>query len=132
MDEKRLSEAPLFASLSKRELQDVARHADEVDLSPGKELVHEGDFAFEVFAIEEGTAEVRHGDQHVADLGPGDFFGETGAMSGGRRSASVVATSPMTAIVMTARDFRHLANDTPSVAERIKSACEERSKAIAI
>ena len=54
MDEKHLSEVPLFASLSKRELQDVARHADEVDLGPGKELVHEGDFAFEVFAIEDG------------------------------------------------------------------------------
>ena len=131
MDEARLATVPLFASLSKRELRDVARHADEVDLREGKELVHEGDFAFEFFAIEDGTAEVRHGDEHVADLGPGDFFGEMGSMAHvGRRNASVVTTSPMTAIVMTAGDFRHLANVTPSVAKRIADACGERSSAL--
>ena len=129
MDEQRLASVPLFASLSKRERAELARHADEVDLREGQELVHEGAFAYEFFVIEEGTAEVLRGGEHVADLGPGDFFGEMGAVSvDGRRNATVVTRSPMTAIVMTARDFRDIASRMPMLAERIGEKIRERSE----
>jgi CRP/FNR family cyclic AMP-dependent transcriptional regulator len=130
MDEKRLSAVPLFASLSRKDRQRVAQLADEIDLPAGKELVHEGGFAYEVFVIESGTAEVtRHG-EHVADLGPGDFFGEMAAMTDGVRNAAVVSTSPLTAIVMTAHDFRTVSREMPSVAERISAAVAERSRSL--
>jgi CRP-like cAMP-binding protein len=132
MDEGHLKKIPLFESLSRDELREVARHADEVDVSEGKTLISEGDFAYEFFVIEDGEAEVLSGDRHVADLGPGDFLGEMGALAqGGRRNASVVARSSMSLVVMTARDFRQMHNRAPDLAQRIRNTVERRCNQLA-
>ena len=130
MDAAQLEGITLFAGLSKRERARVAQLADEVDLPEGRQIVREGAFAYELFVIEKGTAEVRRHDAHLADLGPGDFFGEMGVMGKDSRVASVVTTSPMTAVVMTAHDFRRVAQEMPSVANRIRTTIEERGKAL--
>src|ERR671916_1897579 len=106
MDEAPLRVIPLFAALGKKERRELARQGDEVEVEPGRHLVREGEFAYEFFAIEEGTAEVRRGEQLLAELGPGDFFGEMGVISDARRNATVIATSPVKVIVMTAQAFR--------------------------
>jgi CRP/FNR family transcriptional regulator, cyclic AMP receptor protein len=126
MDATRLKSIPLFAELSEREREQVARWADELDVLEGKHLVDEGRFAHEFFVIEEGTAEVRHGDEKLTVLGPGDFFGEIALVEHQRRTASVIATSPMRTIVMFGRDFRQMEAEMPSVAARIRQAIEER------
>jgi CRP/FNR family cyclic AMP-dependent transcriptional regulator len=126
MDPARLKSVPLFAEISERAREKVARWADEVDVPEGKRLVDEGQFAYEFFVIEDGTADVRHGDETIAQLGPGDFFGEIALVEHVRRTASVVATSPMRAIVMFGRDFRAMEDEMPEVAARIKQAVEER------
>ena len=131
MNEKQLETIPLFAPLSKRERQEVARRADEVDVAEGRHLVDEGDWAYEFFAIEEGTAEVLHGGERLAELGPGDFLGEMAALDHSRRRASVVATSPMTVMVMTDRDLRQITQEMPGVGRRIKAAIDERAAALA-
>jgi CRP-like cAMP-binding protein len=132
MDESQLASIPLFASLSKQERRDLARLADEVDIDEGRHLVEEGDFAWEFFAIQDGKAEVRRGERHVADLGPGDFLGEMGALDHSRRRATVVATSPMKVMVLTDYDLRHVANRMPDVAEQLRAACRERTTALAV
>jgi voltage-gated potassium channel len=126
MDPGRLKSIPLFAELSEAEREKVSRWADEVEVPEGKHLVDEGKFAYEFFVIEEGTAAVRHGDEVVAELGPGDFFGEIALIESVRRTASVVATSPMRAVVMFGRDFRSMETEMPAVADRIKRAVEDR------
>lgn len=126
MDPARLKTIPLFASLSEREREQVAHWADEVDVGEGKHLIDEGQFGYEFFVIEEGSAQVRHGDQTIAQLGPGDFFGEIALIEEQRRTASVIATSPMRAIVMFGRDFRQMESDLPEVAARIRQAIEDR------
>jgi CRP/FNR family cyclic AMP-dependent transcriptional regulator len=128
MDEARLRAIPLFAGLSKKERRSVAQQADEVDIEAGRKLVREGEFAYEFFAIEEGTAEVKRGDQFLDELGPGDFFGEMGLIGNAPRSATVVATSPMTAIVMTGSAFRQIDRELPAVAKKIRKAIEERCR----
>jgi CRP/FNR family cyclic AMP-dependent transcriptional regulator len=128
MDEERLRAIPLFAGLAKKDRRRVAQQADEVDIEPGRHLVREGEFAYEFFAIEEGTAEVRRGDQYLADLGPGDFFGEMGLIEGSTRNASVTATTPITAIVMTGTAFRQVDRELPAVAKQIRKAIEERCR----
>jgi cAMP-dependent protein kinase regulator len=99
---------------------------DEIDLPEGKELTTEGQFAYEFFIIEEGTASVTRGAEHVSELGPGDFFGEIGLLESERRTASVVTSSPMRAIVMTGRDFRVMERDLPRVAQQIREKIRER------
>ena len=128
MDPARLKSIPLFGALSDAERAKVARWADEVDVDEGKHLVDEGKFAYEFFVIEEGTAAVKHGEEVIAELGPGDFFGEIALLEYVRRTASVVATSPMRAVVMFGRDFRSMETEMPAVADRIKQAVEERKR----
>jgi CRP-like cAMP-binding protein len=128
MDEARLKAAPLFADLSRKERRALAQRADEVELEQGRKIVREGEWAYEFFAIEQGTAEVRRGDQLLGELGPGDFFGEMGLMADTRRNASVIATSPLTVIVMTAQAFRQTARELPEVATKIRAAIEERCR----
>jgi CRP-like cAMP-binding protein len=128
MDDKRLQSIPLFAGLSKKQRRALAQQTDEVDIEDGRYLVREGDFAYEFFAIEEGTAEVRRGEQFLAELGPGDFFGEMGLVGDVPRSASVIARSPMTVIVMTGSAFRHVDREQPEVATQIRKAIEERCR----
>jgi CRP-like cAMP-binding protein len=128
MDEARLRAIPLFEALGKKERREVARQADEVDVEPGRHLVREGEFAYEFFAIEEGTAEVRRGDQLLAELGPGDFFGEMGLIGQVTRNASVVAKSPVTVLVLTGSAFRNIERELPAVSAKIRKAIEERCR----
>jgi CRP/FNR family transcriptional regulator, cyclic AMP receptor protein len=128
MDVKHLQGIALFERLSKDQLAEVARQADEIDVEAGKRLVSEGRFGYEFFVIENGTAEVVRGDQHVADLGPGDFFGEMALLGDTTRNADVICSTPMTAMVMTDSAFRSLARRMPDVAEEIRSACRRRTE----
>ena len=126
MDAKRLNQVPLFAGLSKREREQVARWADEIDEPSGYLLCNQGNFAHEFFVLLEGTVEVRKDDVHLTDLGPGDFFGEIALVAQDRRTASVMATTPVRAIVMHARDFGAMRTQMPAVCDRIESAIRER------
>jgi CRP-like cAMP-binding protein len=126
MDAQRLRAIPLFSTLSKKEAEQVARWTDEVDVPVGKNLVEQGRFAHEFFAIETGTAEVLVDGEKVAELGPGDFFGEIALLEHQRRTATVTATTPLTAIAMHERDFHAMAETMPAVCEGIRAAMRER------
>jgi CRP-like cAMP-binding protein len=130
MDAKDLKSVPLFASLRDDELRLVAQQADEVDVREGKQLITEGRFAYEFFAIQEGTADVSKDGVVVRTLGPGDFFGEMGLLVADRRTASVVATTPMRLVVLTAAQFHAIESRMPGVAAQIRAAIEERSQAV--
>jgi CRP-like cAMP-binding protein len=127
MDAHELEVVPLFAGLTKKERQQVAQHADVVDLPKGYHLVDEGAFAHEFFVLLDGNVEVTQDGKHLADLGPGDFFGEVALVEHDRRTASVMASTPITAIVMHQRDFDMMQRELPHVAEKIHAAVHERS-----
>lgn len=131
MDPKDLKAIPLFASLRDDELRLVAQQADEVDVREGKQLITEGKFAYEFFAIKSGTADVSIDGNVVSTVGPGDFFGEMGLLVAERRTATVVATSPMDLIVLTGAQFHALERQMPSVAAQIRAAIEKRSEQVA-
>jgi CRP-like cAMP-binding protein len=120
MDAERLKQLPLFADLPTKQLGRIASWADEIDLPAGKQLIEQGTFAHEFFLITEGTAEVLHDGKHLANLGPGDFFGEIALLEGHRRTASVVTTSPVRVVVMFSREFDAMDRELPEVAERIR------------
>jgi CRP/FNR family transcriptional regulator, cyclic AMP receptor protein len=80
-------------------------------------------------AIEEGTAEVTRGGQHVADLEPGDFFGEMGLLEKTLRNATVTAKTPMRLIALTGWDLKRVERTAPQAIERMRSTLEERRAA---
>ncbi|HEX6230429.1 MAG TPA: cyclic nucleotide-binding domain-containing protein [Actinomycetota bacterium] len=126
MDAAHLKDLPLFRDLSQREREKLARWADEVDLPAGKALIEQGAFPHEFFVLQEGTAEVTYDGRHLADLGPGDFFGEIALVEHHRRTASVITTSPARVIVMATREFEAMERELPEVAERIRQTMVAR------
>jgi len=126
MDINDLKRVPMFADLPRKQLAMAARLADELEVEQGARLVDEGRFAHEFFVIEAGTADVLHDEKVLAQLGPGDFFGEIALVTMGRRTASVVAASPMKLIVIFGPNFNDLTATMPDVKKKIDQAIEER------
>jgi CRP-like cAMP-binding protein len=118
--------APLFASCSKKELAEVASIADEIDLPEGKILIKEGGQGREFFVLVDGTVDVIQGEETVASMGPGDFFGEIALVAKTPRTATIKATSPVRALVITDRAFRALLDRSPQVQNRVLRALAER------
>ena len=129
MDATTLKSIPLFEEMGDEELAQIAPFAQEVTVEAGKVLVREGDFSYEFMAIEEGDAEVTRGGEHVADLGPGDFFGEVGLLEKTLRNATVTAKAPMRLVTLTGWDLRRVERTAPQAIERVRGVLEERRPA---
>ncbi len=127
MDKARLKAIPLFANLDDHDLQVIATFANETSVSEGDVLVREGDFSYELMAIEEGTAEVRRGDEALATLGPGDFFGEVGVLQNEMRNATITATTAMRLITLTTWELKRMRN-MPGVMDKINETIAARAK----
>jgi CRP/FNR family transcriptional regulator, cyclic AMP receptor protein len=117
---------PLFAECSRKDLNEIAGIADEIDLREGKELTKEGGAGREFFILVDGTADVTKGSRRVNQLGPGDFFGEIALVTQRPRTASVVATSPVRALVITGRSFRTLLDHQPEIQGKVMAALAAR------
>jgi CRP-like cAMP-binding protein len=115
MDPAQLEDLPLFSGLSRRQRKTIARHADEVDVADGVRLVEQGRLANELFVIKTGTADVFDGDDLIAQLGPGDIVGEIGVLETHKRTATVVATSPISAVVMYGPELTALKDAMPAL-----------------
>jgi CRP/FNR family transcriptional regulator, cyclic AMP receptor protein len=117
---------PLFAHVSKGELQQIAQIADEIDLREGKEMTTQGERGREFFVLLEGTADVKKDGRRINTLEGGDFFGEIALVSDTPRTATVIATSPVRALVITDRAFKRLLKDSPQIQAKVLSALAER------
>ncbi|HET9051616.1 MAG TPA: cyclic nucleotide-binding domain-containing protein [Candidatus Dormibacteraeota bacterium] len=126
MDGKHLTAIPLLEGLSTRQLAQLARTMDEVQVREGSSLTAQGRLGHEFLLIEAGTAAVTIDGEHVRDLGPGDILGEIALLRGPERTASVVATSPVSLIAMTGQAFRAMIEDFPVIGERIREIAAER------
>jgi CRP/FNR family transcriptional regulator, cyclic AMP receptor protein len=126
LDASRLKSLPLFKDVPDEELAQIAGFAQEVNVEEGRELVREGDFSYEFMAIEEGEAEVTREGGHVADLGPGDFFGEMGLLEKTLRNATVTAKTPMKLVTLTGWDMKRMERHIPEAIERVRATLEER------
>jgi len=118
---------PLFADCTASEVAEVAAIADEIDLSAGRKLTTQDADGQEFVVIVDGTAEVIKGEDVVNQLGAGDFFGEIALLTGAPRTASVVASTNVHALVIEGHAFRRLLEDAPDIREKVERALAERS-----
>lgn len=114
-----LAEVPLFSAASRRDLQKISRASDEVAVKTGRVLVDEGRPGHEFFLILEGTASVRRKNRKVAELGPGQYFGELSLLDRGPRTATVVADTDMKILVLGQREFLGVLDEVPGLAYKI-------------
>jgi CRP/FNR family transcriptional regulator, cyclic AMP receptor protein len=126
MDPNRLKAIPLFSHLSDEEANRLAAFATETSAAEGQILMKQGDYAVELIAIEEGTADVIQDGKKVASLGPGDLIGEMALFNREPRNADVIATSPMRLLKLTHWEIRRMSDET---VERIKEVVDQRAQA---
>jgi CRP/FNR family cyclic AMP-dependent transcriptional regulator len=124
-----LSRAPLFEGLSRRELEEIARSSEDMDVEAGRVLCREGGLGQEFFVITEGEAEVRRGGRRRGVLGPGDFFGEIALIERSPRTATVTASTPLRFFVLTRRSFWSTLEGNPAVERKILRALARRALA---
>ena len=125
MDLHRVAEHTFLRELSQDDLEAVARVASPREFATGERLMSQGDFGHCLFLVETGTADVSVDGELVGSVGPGDAVGEVAVLSSGRRTASVVATSPLQAIGLFKRDVWALDREAPEAAQRLRAALEE-------
>ena len=106
----------------------LALRADEVDVQPGKLVCRKGESANELYVIERGTAKVVRDDQYLDELGPGEFFGEMGLFDDAPRNANVIATTPLTLMILDRAALSQLEREHPELASRISATVEQRRR----
>ncbi len=127
MDTAQLKRIPLFADIPDEDLRIVSTFAEDEEVSEGTTLMKEGGYSNEFMAIESGAAEVRHGDEKVAELGPGDIFGEAGVLGKTSRAATVVATERTRVIKIKRWELLRMQRKLPHVVEQLRSLAIERA-----
>ena len=126
MDVERLNALPPFSWLPDDVRERFTVWVDELKVDEGRHLADQGDYAYELFAIEEGTAEVVRDGDKIAELGPGDFFGEMGVLESGHRTATVVASSPMRLLTLSHWDVKRMERQAPGAVQQLRETIEQR------
>jgi CRP/FNR family cyclic AMP-dependent transcriptional regulator len=112
-----LKKVPLFCILSGRNLKEVAKLADEIQVKAGQILIQQGKPGLDFYLIAEGQARVEKDGKKIRTLGPGDFFGEISLIDRAPRTASVTAESDMTVLAVSHRSFAHLLKTVPGLSK---------------
>jgi CRP/FNR family cyclic AMP-dependent transcriptional regulator len=121
-----LKQVPLFAACSRKDLQLVARRAEDVRVAAGTTIVNEGDDGHEFFVILDGTARVSRQGRKIATLGPGSGFGELALLENAPRNATIVADTDMELVVLGQREFAGLLDEVPGFARKMLAGTAHR------
>ena len=100
--------------------------ADVLDLDEGRTLIREGERAQEFLVVVDGSLRVTRKGRKVSDLGAGDIVGEIALVADLPRTATVTTSTSVRLLVLTARGFRDLLVDSPSIATKILQGLGER------
>ena len=119
---------PLFADLDERSLQAVAVLAREQTHKAGSVLMLEGEPGDEFYVIVDGTIRIEHGDRTVRSMTPGGFLGEIALLERRPRSATAIAESDVTLLVLHQHEFDRLLQTMPGVHRRIRAAIDRRER----
>ena len=127
MDVSQLKRIPLFSDVPDEALQKIAPFATSEEWPEGKEIIKEGGFSNHFYAIEEGSAKVERGGEHLADLKEGDIFGEQGLLEHAERSATVTSTSDIRLIKIEHWELSRMKKAMPEAYDGLVKKVEERS-----
>jgi CRP-like cAMP-binding protein len=114
-----IASVPMFQGLGRRELEEIARLVDEVDVPAGKVLMRQGDTGSEMFIVASGGVRVERNGKHVRDAGPGTSIGDMSLLAEGPRTATVTAIGPTQLLLAGHREFHALMEQHPTIRMRI-------------
>ena len=122
-----LARVPLFKRLEAHELEHLAEEIDQVNYKAGDTIFNEHDRGDALYILEEGNVRIWVYDEDVkevtlAQLKPGDFFGELAVLDRGERSSSATAVTDIHLHRLSSDDFQKFLTDHPDAA--IDVICE--------
>ncbi len=120
----------LFADLADPALTSIAEVAIEVEFPAGRAIVRQGEVGTGFYLIAGGRARVVRDGATVAELGPGEFFGELSLLDGRPRIATVTAIEATTCLAIASWDFETLLNAQPGVAIAILRGVAQRLREV--
>jgi CRP/FNR family cyclic AMP-dependent transcriptional regulator len=121
-----LRKSALLASLDARHLTQLATFARVREIAKDAVVVQQGDKGVGFYVLLSGRVQVRRAGKPVANLGPGEFFGELALFDGRTRSADVVATEPTSVVVLSRWEFWGFASNKPEILRVILEAMARR------
>ena len=121
-----LKGVPLFEGLSRKELVQLERICEDLQVESGKVLCEESQTGHEFFVIVDGKVQVTRKGRRVATLGGGDFVGEIALVTELPRTATVTAETPVRLFVMTSREFHAVLDQNPNVERKVLRALARR------
>jgi|Tabmets5t2r1_1033131.scaffolds.fasta_scaffold05219_5 CRP/FNR family transcriptional regulator, cyclic AMP receptor protein len=121
-----LKRAPLFEGLSRKELTQLARVSEDMEIPEGATLTKEGEIGHEFFVIIDGETQVKRRGRNLATRGAGDFIGEIALLEQVPRTATVTAKTPLRVFVLTSKDFHHLLEENPKVQGKVLRTLAKR------
>jgi CRP-like cAMP-binding protein len=111
-----LKALPIFEELSTRQLMNLARTVKEETVQAGDSVVEQGDCDDRLFLVVEGVIHIVRGETLLAEMGPGDFFGEIALFEGIARTATAVAESKVRLLALERTDLLALIEEMPGIA----------------
>jgi CRP/FNR family transcriptional regulator, cyclic AMP receptor protein len=121
-----LKSVPLFEDLSRKELIQLERICEDLEVEPGRLLCKEGQTGQEFFVIVDGKVQVTRKGRRLSTLGRGDFLGEIALVTELPRTATVTAETPVRLFVLTRREFHALLDQNPKVERKVLRALARR------
>jgi CRP-like cAMP-binding protein len=121
-----LQGVPLFEDLSRKELVQLERVCEDLQVEPGKVLCKEGEVGHEFFVLVDGTVQVTRKGRRIATLRGGDFVGEIALVTELPRTATVAAETPVRLFVLTRREFHAVLDQNPKVERKVLRALARR------
>jgi CRP-like cAMP-binding protein len=128
MDQKveLLARVPLLSGLSRKDLEQVARICDEVDLPDGRVLMRQGGSGDEFFVILAGTVRIERDGVVRRELGAGDFLGELALLADIPRTATATCVGDCRLLVLGHREFHGLLAQYPTIETAVLKVVAER------
>jgi len=126
IDVETIAGIPLFDGLPPEDLARIASWLEPIDVPADWHLLNQGSFPDGFFVVLEGTIRIERNGEPVAELGPGDFFGEIALLEDNKRTASVATATRVRAAVMAQADFFEMTAQIPAISKRITDAAISR------
>jgi len=121
-----LESTTLFAPLPPTTLERVATHVLPMSVAAGTEIFREGDPGDVFYLIASGRVEVLQNGRHLAELGPGDYFGEIALLNDVPRVASCAATTDAQLYTLDRERFVSAITGNRTSAEEIATVIDSR------
>jgi CRP/FNR family cyclic AMP-dependent transcriptional regulator len=120
---------PIFAELSGREVEQIARLFKERRFAHGETVAMEGAGGAAFYLIDSGEATVTVGGEARSMLKSGDYFGEIALIDEGARSATITAASELVCYGLTYWDFRPLVQENAAISWKLLQFMVKRLRA---